>query len=67
VLVSFFTYSSTTLKIEAILSFETSVNFHRITLRYIPEDRTLHSHRCENLNSNNTTFVGRKKENEKKK
>jgi hypothetical protein len=28
---------------------ETSVDFQRTTRRYIPEDRTLHKHRCENL------------------
>jgi hypothetical protein len=28
------------------------VDFHRITWRYIPENVTLHSHRCENLKSN---------------
>jgi hypothetical protein len=30
---------------------ETSVDFQRTTRRYIPEDRTLHNHRCENLKS----------------
>jgi hypothetical protein len=30
---------------------ETSINFHRTTLRYIPEDKAFHSHRCENLAS----------------
>jgi hypothetical protein len=34
---------------EAICASETSVNFHRTTGLYITEDRTLHSHRCENL------------------
>jgi hypothetical protein len=34
---------------EAICSSETSVDFQRITRRYIPEDSTLHNHRCENL------------------
>jgi hypothetical protein len=29
----------------------TSVDFQRTTWRYIPEDRTLHNHRCENLSS----------------
>jgi hypothetical protein len=33
--------------------FETSVDIQRTTLRYIPEDSTLHNHRCENLKSNN--------------
>jgi hypothetical protein len=30
-------------------SSETSVTFQRATRRYIPEDSTLHNHRCENL------------------
>jgi hypothetical protein len=30
---------------------ETSVDFQRTTWRYIPEERTIHNHRCENLNS----------------
>jgi hypothetical protein len=38
---------------EAICSSETSVNFQRTTRRYIPEDSTLHNHRCENLKSYN--------------
>jgi hypothetical protein len=29
----------------------TSVDFQRTTRRYIPEDDTLHNHRCENLKS----------------
>jgi hypothetical protein len=32
-------------------SSETSVDFQRVTRRYIPQDRTLHNHRCENLES----------------
>jgi hypothetical protein len=36
---------------EAICSSETSVHFQRTTRRYIPEDGTLHNHRCENLKS----------------
>jgi hypothetical protein len=32
-------------------SSETSVQFKRSTLRHIPEDGILHSHRCENLKS----------------
>jgi hypothetical protein len=27
------------------------VDFRRTTQRYIPEDRILHNHRCENLKS----------------
>jgi hypothetical protein len=38
-----------TLKMEATCSSETSVNFQWITGRYMPQDRTLHNHRCENL------------------
>jgi hypothetical protein len=38
--VSCFAYSST-LKVEATCSFETSVDFQRTTLRFVPEDRTL--------------------------
>jgi hypothetical protein len=30
---------------------ETSVDFQRTKRRYIPEDRTLHNHRCDNLSS----------------
>jgi hypothetical protein len=30
---------------------ESSVDVYRITLNYIPEDETLHEHRCENLKS----------------
>jgi hypothetical protein len=36
---------------EAIYSSETSVDFQRITRRYIPEDITLESYRWENLKS----------------
>jgi hypothetical protein len=36
---------------EAICSTETSVDFQRITRRYIPEDSTRHKHRCENFKS----------------
>jgi hypothetical protein len=42
---------SSTLKMEAICSSETSVDTQRTTRRYIPEDDTLHNHRCENLKS----------------
>jgi hypothetical protein len=47
-LVSCSTYSSI-LNMEAICSSETSVDFQWTTRRYIPEDRTLHNHRFENL------------------
>jgi hypothetical protein len=42
---------SSTLKMEATCSSETSVDFQRTTQRYNPEDKTLHNHRCENLKS----------------
>jgi hypothetical protein len=44
--------SSSTLKMEAICSSETSDDTQRTTRRYIPEADTFHSHRCENLKSN---------------
>jgi hypothetical protein len=40
-----------TLKMEAICSSETSVATQQTTRRHIPEDDTLHNHRCENLKS----------------
>jgi hypothetical protein len=49
-LVSCSVYSST-LKMEATWSSEASVGFQRTSRHYIPEDRTLHNHRCENLKS----------------
>jgi hypothetical protein len=42
---------SSTLKMEAIYSSETSVASQQTTRRHIPEDDTLHNHRCENLKS----------------
>jgi hypothetical protein len=36
---------------EAICSSETSVETQRTIRRHIPEDDTLHNHRCENLKS----------------
>jgi hypothetical protein len=47
-LVSCETYPSN-LKMEATRFSETSVNFQRTTRCYIPEDRTLHIHHCENI------------------
>jgi hypothetical protein len=41
--------SSSTLKVTC--SSEASVQFNRTTRRYIPEDRTLHRHRWQNLKS----------------
>jgi hypothetical protein len=43
--------TSETLKMEKICSSEMSGGFQRATRRYIPEDNTLHNHRCENLKS----------------
>jgi hypothetical protein len=37
------------MKMKAICSFETSLDFHRTTQRYVREDRTLHSHSCNDL------------------
>jgi hypothetical protein len=49
-LVSCLAYSST-LKMEAVCSSETSADFQRTTLNHIPVDKILHNHRCENLKS----------------
>jgi hypothetical protein len=43
---------SSILKINAVRSSETSLNFYRTTRNHIPEDNTPHSHRVENLSSN---------------
>jgi hypothetical protein len=51
-LVSCPAYSSA-LKVEAMCSSETSVDFQRTARHYIPEDSALHNHRCENLKSYN--------------
>jgi hypothetical protein len=50
-LLIFAEFISPTLKMEAICSAETSVETQRTTRRHIPEDDTLHNHRCENLKS----------------
>jgi hypothetical protein len=47
---------SSALKVEARFS-ETSADFHQTTWRYITEDRTLHSHCCDNLKSYKTQEV----------
>jgi hypothetical protein len=52
---SFCLADSSTLKMEVTYSSETSVDFQRTTRRYIPEERTLHNHRCENLNNVNVS------------
>jgi hypothetical protein len=48
ILVSCSAYSST-LKIEAIYSLETLVDFKQTIWCHIPEDSTIHKHHCENL------------------
>jgi hypothetical protein len=48
---------SSTLKMETICSSETSVASQQTTRRHIPEDDTLHNHRCENLKSYIYTYV----------
>jgi hypothetical protein len=48
VMVSWLSYSLT-LKMELMCPSETSVLLQQTTRCYIPEDRTLHNHRCENL------------------
>jgi hypothetical protein len=47
-----------TLKMEAICSSETSVDFQRTTRRYITEDRTLHNLQLANLHSQNFNQLG---------
>jgi hypothetical protein len=49
-LISCLAYSSTP-QMEVICASKTLGGFQRTTPRYIPEDRTLHNHRCENLKS----------------
>lgn len=49
-LISYLAYSSTW-KILGTSFSEMSIDFHLITLNYIPENRTLHRHCSENLNS----------------
>jgi hypothetical protein len=44
---------TSTLNMEAVGSSETSVNLYQITWGHILEDSTFHSHRCENIRSNN--------------
>jgi hypothetical protein len=50
-LVSYLAHSST-LKVEAVGSYETWVDLYLTTWRYIAEDRTCQCHHCENLKSN---------------
>jgi hypothetical protein len=42
---------SSTLKMKVTCSSETSVDFQQTEWHYIPEDRTLHNHHCENVKS----------------
>jgi hypothetical protein len=49
--------SYSTLNMEAKYSSETSVDFQRTTCLYIPEDRTLHNHRCDNLRSYKSILI----------
>jgi hypothetical protein len=42
---------TSTLKMEAICSFETSMKYYRDTRGHIAEDNTLHLNSCDNFNS----------------
>jgi hypothetical protein len=57
-MVSCLTYSSI-LKTKAICSSEMSVCFQLTTLCHLPNDKTLHNHRCENF-STNPLFLNQK-------
>jgi hypothetical protein len=50
---------SLTLKMEAVRSSETSLNFYRSTRHHIPEDSTLRNHRCKNIKLTILGFVWR--------
>lgn len=54
--VSCFTHSSNP-NMEAKCSSETSVYLRRATQHCIPDDRTVRSHRCQNVKSNNRTHT----------
>jgi hypothetical protein len=41
--------SSSNIKTETTCSLETCLDYQRTTRRYIPEDNTIHKHRCEKL------------------
>jgi hypothetical protein len=56
ILVSALTYSST-LRMEAIRSSETSVYIYQKIRCYISEDRVLHSRQCENLKYTTSTYL----------
>jgi hypothetical protein len=53
---TYLAYAST-LKMEATCSSETLLDFQQAIWRYIPEDITLHNHRCENLKSNKNYYL----------
>jgi hypothetical protein len=55
---------SSTLKMKATCSSETSVDFQGTTWRYTPEDITLHNHSSENLSSYKWVHLFFKKKNE---
>jgi hypothetical protein len=42
---------------EKYVIFEASVDFRQTMGRYIPEDKILHNHRCDNLKSYNFNFI----------
>jgi hypothetical protein len=44
---------------EAICYSETSFDYQGTTRRYVPEDSTLHNHRCENLKYYNNRINSR--------
>jgi hypothetical protein len=50
---------SSALNIEATCSSETSVDFQRTTCCYVPKNRTVYNHRCENLKFYKSRFVFR--------
>jgi hypothetical protein len=44
-----------TLKMEVVRSFKTSMNFYRTIWSHIPENSTIYSHRSQNVNKNYLT------------
>jgi hypothetical protein len=52
---------SSILKMKTICSSKTSVDTQRTTRRYIPEDCTLHNHRCEKIKSYRVAIVAGKR------
>jgi hypothetical protein len=45
------------LMMEAVSSSEMSINIHKTTWHYIPEDSHLHTYHCENLKSHTDSLV----------